>query len=254
MMRFLSSIVFVLSTLLLSAHQAQSNEIDFGLEFAELRAQVVPVRFALLSAEMTGKVETLSYKEGEKVQKNASILTFACDLQDAQLDKAIAQLKASHNLFVGSQRMAELNAIGQIDLANAELEVEKAQADVDYLKATLKRCAVKAPYSGVIGDVSVRQYELIQVGAPLVEVIDDSKLQLEFIAPSKWLGWLKPGLVFDVLIEDLNKVFTAEVEYTAAKVDVMSQSIKVVAVLTSDTTQLKAGMSGRIRLTPPSVQ
>lgn len=148
--------------------------------------------------------------------------------------------------------MAELNAIGQVDLVNSELDVRMVQADVEYLQETLKRCEIRAPYAGSIGDQLVRAQEFIQAGTPLIEIIDDTALQLEFIAPSRWLNWLEPGLELEVGLDDTGKVYTARLEYTAAKVDAMSQSVKAVAVIQGQHPELKPGMSGRIRITPPT--
>jgi len=98
----------------------------------------------------------------------------------------------------------------------------------------------------------VRAQEFIQAGTPLIEIIDDTALQLEFIAPSRWLNWLEPGLELEVSLDDTGKVYTARLEYTAAKVDAMSQSVKAVAVIQGQHPELKPGMSGRIRITPPT--
>lgn len=127
-----------------------------------------------------------------------------------------------------------------------------AQADVEYLQETLKRCEVRAPYSGSIGDQLVRAQEFIQAGTPMIEILDDSALQLEFIAPSRWLSWLTPGLELEVGLDDTGKVYKARLEYTAAKVDAMSQSVKAVAIIDGQFAELKPGMSGRIRITPPA--
>jgi len=227
-------------------------EIDFSLEQAELRAQLTPVRYATLSAEMTGRIDQLPVREGGRVAAGDLLVSFDCGLQGAQLKKSQSQLASARNILRGNQRMAELNAIGQVDLANSELDVRMAQADVEYLQETLKRCEIRAPYAGSIGDQLVRAQEFIQAGTPLIEIIDDTALQLEFIAPSRWLNWLEPGLALEVGLDDTGTVYTARLEYTAAKVDAMSQSVKVVAVIQGQHPELKPGMSGRIRITPPT--
>ncbi|HSG02629.1 MAG TPA: efflux RND transporter periplasmic adaptor subunit [Marinobacterium sp.] len=224
---------------------------SLSIEQAELRAQVTPMRFALLSAEMNGRIATLNAREGDKVSAGDLLVGFDCGLQNAELSKTRAQLESARNIYRGNQRMAELNAIGQVDLVNSELEVRKASAELEVLNETIKRCEVHAPYSGSIGDLFAREQEFIQAGTQLLEIIDDTQLQLEFIAPSRWINWLTPGLEFDVALDDTAKLYSARLEYTAAKVDAMSQSIKVVARIQGDNLELKPGMSGRVRLVPP---
>lgn len=221
---------------------------NLSIDVTELRAQLSPVRYAALSAEMSGKIASMPVTEGQKVSKGELLVAFDCSLQQAQLQKATAELSVARNTLKGSQRMAELNAIGSVELTHAQLDVKKALADLAYLNATLKRCSVKAPYAGSIGDKSARAQEFIQAGTPLLEIIDDSSLELEFIAPSRWLNWMKPGVSLEVLIEDTDKTYGARILRLAAKVDAMSQSVKVIAVIAGEHPELLSGMSGHIRI------
>ena len=56
-----------------------------------------------------------------------------------------------------------------------------------------------------------------------------------------------------MLIEETGKTFNAEVTRLSARIDPVSQSIKVAAVIDGRFPQLIAGMSGRVELAPPTV-
>ena len=57
----------------------------------------------------------------------------------------------------------------------------------------------------------VREQQYAQPGQALLEIIDDSVLELEFIVPSRWLAWLKPGHAFKVSIDEVGRSFPAKV-------------------------------------------
>ncbi|ULG70372.1 efflux RND transporter periplasmic adaptor subunit [Marinobacterium sediminicola] len=242
---------FVRLILLLALPLPAAAQSEYALDQGELRAQLSPARYAMLSAELGGKIDQSPVREGERVEQGQLLIKFDCALQAAQLQKARAQLAGALNTYKGSQRMAELNAIGSVELNNSKVEVDKARADVAYLDATVQRCSLKAPYAGVIGEKKVREQEFVQAGQPLLEIIDDSALELEFIVPSRWLSWLVPGYAFEVSIEDTGRTYPVKLAYTAAKVDPLSQSVKAVAVIDGHYGELLAGMSGRLLLTPP---
>lgn len=244
------SLAAVLAGLLITAPAMAQSE--FALDRGELRAQLSPARSASLAAEVGGKIELIKVREGERVQQGQLLVRFDCGLQEAQLRKAHAQLAGARNTYKGSQRMAELNAIGSVELDNSRFEVDKARADVAYLKATIERCTLTAPYAGVVGELQAREQEFVQASQPLLEILDDTALELEFIVPSRWLSWLVPGYAFDVSIEDTGKTYPVKLAYTAAKVDPLSQSVKAVAVIDGQFDELLAGMSGRLLLTPPA--
>jgi len=85
----------------------------------------------------------------------------------------------------------------------------------------------------------------------LLEILDDSALELDFIVPSKWLVWLKSNQSFQVAIDETGKTYPAKVQRIGARVDPVSQSIKLSAVIDGKFSELVAGMSGRVLMAPP---
>lgn len=86
----------------------------------------------------------------------------------------------------------------------------------------------------------------------MLEILDDSVLELEFIVPSKWLAWLAPGTKFDVAIDETGKTYPAKVQRIGARVDPVSQSVKISAAIDWKFSELIAGMSGRVLMAPPA--
>ena len=72
--------------------------------------------------------------------------------------------------------------------------------------------------------------------------------------PSRWLVWLKPGAAFQVRIDETGKTYPAKVQWLAARVDPVSQSIKVNAGIDGHFDDLIAGMSGQVLMEPPPVR
>ncbi len=244
---FRVGVVCALTTLTAGADAAAG----YSLERNEMRAQLAPVRYTTLASELGAKIDRISVREGERFATGQILIQFDCVLQAAQLQKAAAQLDSARNTFEGNQRMADLKAVGQVELKNSKAEVDKAQADVAYLQATLDKCAVKAPFSGRAGEQKVREQQFVQPGQALMEIIDDSQLELEFIVPSRWLSWLKPGHRFQVRIEDTGRVYPVKLSRIAPRVDPLSQSVKAAAVIDGQFQELLPGMSGRILLSAP---
>lgn len=223
---------------------------EYALDRMEMRAQLTPQRYTTLSAELGAKINRISVKEGERFKAGQVLVEFDCTLQAAQLDKAQAQLASAENNYAGNQRLAELNSVGQVELRNSEAERLKARADVAYLQATLAKCAIAAPYEGRAGEQKAREQQFVQAGQALLEILDDSALELEFIVPSKWLVWLKPGHAFKVRIDETAKTYPARLLRLAARADPVSQTVKAVAVIDGRYPELIAGMSGRILIAP----
>jgi RND family efflux transporter MFP subunit len=222
-----------------------------ALDKREIRAQLIPRRYTTLAAEIGTKISRLPVAEGGRFRAGDTLIKFDCTLQQAQFDKAKAVLEAAEQTWQANRRLDQLHSIGKVELDVSDAERAKAKADVAFYGAILSRCTVPAPFSGRIAEQKVREQQYVQPGQPLLSILDDSVLELEFIVPSKWLVWLKPGLAFQVAIDETGKTYPAKVQRIGAQVDPVSQSVKISAAIDGKFKELMAGMSGKVLMTPP---
>jgi len=223
----------------------------YSVERQEMRAQLSPRRYTTLSAELGAKISRITVKDGERFRAGERLVELDCVLQAAQLDRARAQLAAADNVYAGNQRLADLNSIGQVELRSSEAEVRKARADVSYIETTLQKCEVLAPFSGRVAEQKAREQQFVQPGQALLEILDDTELELEFILPSRWLTWLKVGHSLRVFMDDTSREYPAHIVRMGAKADPVSQTIKVTAVIDGRHPELIAGMSGKVIIDEP---
>jgi len=214
----------------------------------EIRAQLSPQRFTTIAAEISAKVELLPVPESGRFEKGQAILQFDCDLQRAQLEKAKAAQFAAEQTYISNQRLFELNSVGKLELDVSQAEFSKAKADAESNATIVKKCIVYAPYGGRVAEQKVREQQYVQPGQALLEILDDSVLEFEFIAPSRWLSTVKPGRAFRVHIDETGKSYPAKILRVGARVDPVSQSVKMVGAIDGSFPELVAGMGGRVSM------
>jgi RND family efflux transporter MFP subunit len=220
-------------------------------ELREIRAQLAPQRYTTLAAEIGAKINTLPVQEGGRFKAGDALVGFDCSLQNAQLDKVRATLFTAERVHGGNVRLAELNSVGKIELDQSEGEVQKNKADLAATQAMLAKCTVTAPFAGRVAEQKVREQQFVQPGQAMLDIIDDSVLEIEFLVSSKWLSWIRPGTAFRISIDETRKDYPARVQRIGARVDPVSQSVKLVATISGSFPELIAGMSGHINLSPP---
>lgn len=220
----------------------------------DIRAQLMPKRYTTVAAEIGAKVAAMPVSEGGAFKQGQVLIQFDCALQKAQLDKAEAELEGAEQTLKSNLRLEELNSVGQLELDLSKSAVNKAKADVNANKAVLTKCQVMAPFSGRIAEQKVREQQYVQPGQSMLDILDDSTLELEFLIPSVWLRWLKVGSAFEVQIDETRKTYPARFTRFGARVDPVSQSIKVAAAIQGRFPELMAGMSGKVLINPPEGQ
>lgn len=222
-----------------------------SVEKQEIRAQLTPRRFTTIAAEIGAKVNRISVQEGSGFKAGQMLVSFDCSIQTAQLNKSQAELQSAQHTFKANNELLKLNAVGQLELDLSEAAVNKAQAEHSTNAALVSKCQVMAPFSGRVAEQKVREQQYVQPGQALLDIIDDSVLELEFLVPSRWLSWLRTGQSFKVYIDETRRTYPVKFIRVGARVDAVSQTVKVAAAVDGRFPELMAGMSGQVQITPP---
>lgn len=217
----------------------------------EIRAQLTARDYTTLSSELAARIDRMTTRVGERFKKDDVLVVFDCAIQRAQQAHARAAVVQAEKTYAMNTRLAQLKSIGQLELEISAAEVQKQKADLAAADATVSKCTITAPFSGVTVDQKAREFQYATPGQPLLEILDDHALEIELIAPSRWIDWLKPGSTFELHIDETNRNYPARVDRLSGRVDPVSQSIKVIGTLAGNTDGLMAGMSGRALLSPP---
>lgn len=215
------------------------------------RGLLVPAREAVLSADIAGRLTDMAVRPGERFEKGQALATFDCRLYEARLSEARGRLRAAQSKLASNRQLRQLGSIGDLEVAVSAGEVAEAQGSVDAAAVLADRCTVAAPWSGHVVDWRARPEESVEAGAELLEIIDDSPLEVEVIVPSPWLDWLTVGHALSVVVDETGTEHPATLTRLGARVDPVSQSVTVVARLTDAAPRLVAGMSGTARFAPP---
>lgn len=223
-------------------------------ESQPIRAQLSPVQFTTVAAELGAKVQDIPFREGDSFKKGQRLVEFDCSTQRAQREKARAALAIAQRNATTNKKLLDLGAVGRIEYENSYSEFQKAKADEDELVAVLAKCTITAPFGGRVFEQKVRSQQFVQAGQPLLEILDQSALELEFIAPSKWASWLVRNHRFTVKVDETGRSYPAKVTRVGARIDSISQTIKIAAVIDGDYPELAPGMSGTLDIQPPPAQ
>jgi len=209
-----------------------------------IRVLLTPVIETVLSSQIAAKIKRLKVESGDSFKKGDHLLIFDCSIQKALLNKARAEWTAVEKTHQANLRLQKYNSISDLEVAVSEANLNKALAEVEVEQARIAMCIIKAPFSGRVAKRNVHPYESVSQGQPLLEILDDSNLELELYIPSSWLNWVEKGVKFNVKIDETGLSYPAKIISLGAKVDPVSHSISVKAVIDGEYKKLLSGMSG----------
>lgn len=212
-----------------------------------IRVLLSPEQETTLSAQMVGRISGLEAQLGKRVKRGQTVVSFDCSEAAARLNMARAEYSSARETLNAKERLRKLDAAGDMEVTMAKANADKGSAAIAISQAQLAQCTVHAPFDGHIVKVYVKQHQSVNVGAPLVQMIDDGPLKLRLNVPSRWLRQLKVGTQFDVTINETGRTYPATVSLINARVDAVAQTIELEARMVNAETDLLAGMSGVAR-------
>ncbi len=213
----------------------------------EVRALVSPVNRIAYRSLLSAPVKAAPVLAGEKFAKGDLLLAFDCERTHAELAGAKASARAAQTELASKQRLLRHKAAGREEVLLAEAASEKAQAETAAIAALAGQCELHAPFDGRMAEVNVHVLELPPTDRATLVFLEDGRLELELVAPSNWLSWVRPGLAFRFHADETGHDHDAELVRTGAEIDPVSQTVRLWGRFTGETSGVLAGMSGSAR-------
>jgi len=187
-----------------SLPQFTAVSISMPLEY-EVDGVVEARRQATLSAEISGKIESVSFDIDDKVNKGAVVIRIRDLEYRARLRKARAALTEARANLVESElryersegllnkKLIAQSAFDEVDanLKAAQARVVSAQADLAQAEELLGHTVVRAPYGGVVVQRHVEPGESIQPGQPIMTGYDPDSLRVSANLPQSIIDSLR---------------------------------------------------------------
>ncbi len=213
-------------------------------ELATIRGVVKATAQATLASQVQGRISRLPFKEGQRFKKGALLVALDCSRYEAELASAQAEYRGKKKTYENNLRLSEHQAVGHLELEVSQAEAEKVLAAVKAAQVNVSGCTVRAPFPGRVVKTIVNEHENVFPNDQLISLLDDSRLEIELILPSKSLAWLKIGTAFEYAVDETGLRYPAVVQDIGASVDPASQTVKVKGLFSAKPKHVLAGMSG----------
>ena len=199
---------------------------------------------AVISTDLTALITRISFREGEQFSKGDLLIALDCRQMHAELASAKAQHREMKVALKSVLFLKKRNASSRQEVETTRARSDRANAQVDAILAQIDKCKIFAPFDGRIAELGVHEHEMSVAGKPLFSIVAVQTPKMELIVPSYWLTWLKTGSRFQFHIDETRTLHRGEVTRLGAKVDTVSQTIKVFGKFTSPIAKILPGMSG----------
>lgn len=202
-----------------------------------------------LSATVTDTISAIHFDDGDRVAAGEVLVEMTDAEEKALLDEARVTAAEARRQY---ERIKSLEATGTAakSLLDERLrEWEAARARLVAIESRLADRVVRAPFAGVVGLRNISLGALVEPGDVITTLDDDSLMKLDMQVPATFLNVLKRGLEIEGTTRAYGeRVFRGEVRSIDSRVDPVTRSVTVRAVLPNDDQALKPGMLMQVAL------
>ncbi len=237
------------------------SDVKTGMvaEKYEFIGTIYYVEVSDVASEVNGKVESVSFEEGQRVKKGDILVRLSADLLEKQLaatrasyeqvliehEKAILDLKRIENLIKQGSVSEQLYDEHRFRVMGLEKKATSIEADVERIKVELGKKRIRAPFDGVVIERAVDRGEWLSPGSKVATIARDDTVDVVVDVPEHIIRHVKEGMGLSVKAG--GRVAQGKVFAVVPRGDVATRTFPL-KIRVNNVETLKEGMEARVEL------
>ncbi|MFW6020025.1 MAG: efflux RND transporter periplasmic adaptor subunit [Bacteroidales bacterium] len=203
-----------------------------------------------IRSAVSGHVEDIHFKEGEKVQKGDLLVEIDNRHWKAQKKGIKAELSAAQNKLERNQQLIEIEGVSQEEIEQSESEVSRLKAQLEELKVYIDRSQIKAPFTGQLGMRNFSPGAYITQGDLITRIVQHDTLRVSFDIPAKDRHLIKKNQRVTIISSSKKDSIKAKIYSIDPKTRPSSRSVEARAIFENKTKLFSPGNFVTLLLTP----
>ncbi|WP_417426177.1 efflux RND transporter periplasmic adaptor subunit [Hoeflea sp.] len=209
------------------------------------------VRSASVISNVSGDVIETNLSANKEVTAGDVLVQLDARTEMYNLEIAQAELEQARDKVLRYERLLASgnSSITDVALAEARVAQRLAEANVGLAKVALDDRTIKAPISGKLGLSDVEIGDTLSAGSAIVTIDDAEALLVVFELPERSVGLLEKGqTVLTSTPTYTGQVFEGEIVSFDSRIDSVTRSVTVHALIDNSDGRLWPGMSFAVRI------
>lgn len=224
---------------------AGSEEFTSSSNFV---GRVEPSKSALVISPYPGTLLELNAVKGRKVAKGTVIAKVDSESLRSAYEIAKSTLEQAQDGYDRVEKVYGNGSVTEVKMVEIRTKLEQAKAAEKAARQALDECEIKAPFSGVIGEVYCQKGELLTAAAPVVQILDVESVEIHFSVPEKEYSHIALGDKAEVEIPALDRTVTGSVAVKGISASPLSHAYDFTLKNIDDSRSLMPGMVCKVRV------
>lgn len=229
-----------------------------GATFTELYrvlGVVKPYASAKLSSEEGGIITYLRKDKGDRVGRGEVVVRLLKDSDYAMYEQSLAQYNLAKENYERLQRLYIEGAATEQQFVNAKLQLDVAEKSVDVYEVRLRKSTVVSPINGIIDVKYMNRGEMSSPGAPIVSIVDVSRVKVSAGIPERYVNDLSLGQSIDIIFSNSpDEKRKGIISFISPTINSVTRTFEIEVVMGNPQGKLKPEMAAYIEITKLAVE
>ncbi len=231
----------------LAAVRVRTLEAQERQRFIRINGRTEESRRVVIRAETPGPIYEIDVPEGAVVKEGQVIARQSEEDRRALLAEAQALEKQRNIEYRAASELARKGFRSGTKLAEAQAQLEAAQARSKTMRLDLARTQIKAPFEGILETRHVEKGDFVQKGDQIATVVDLDPLLAVGFVNERDVAAIEVGRKGRVRIIDGREV-EGTVRFVSTVADAATRSFAVELEIPNEARKIRAGLTGELLL------
>ena len=216
--------------------------------YVEVSGAVNSRKNVLISAENMGNVNNILAKEGNEVRTGQLIINMDTELYQRNLDQLETEYTLAKTMFEKQNNLWKQNIGTEVQFLEAKNRVESIERQIDNVKTQISKSKIRAPFSGTIETVYVKEGEMAQMGSPLVRIVNHKDMYIKADLSESFIGDFSKGDQVIIHFPSLDKTIESRISSVGQIIDEQNRTFAIEALLPETHFTIKPNLLAVVKL------
>ncbi len=213
-----------------------SDEIE-ALGTAKANEEVI------ITSQRSDIVEAVYFNDGDKVKKGAILVELRKAAEQANVGELQANLDESTSQLRRYKTLRKQNVASVAQLDEQQAKTAAIRSQLKNVQAELEKLTIRAPFDGQLGFRNVSVGASVKNGDKITSLDDLTLIKADFSIPEQFLPTISIGQKINARnIAYPNVTFVGKISSISPRVDPVTRTVQVRAVIPNQDLKLRSGM------------
>jgi len=171
--------------------------------YIEITGKLEAEADAFISPEMNGQIDRIYVREGQYASKGQLLLSLNTSITESSIQEVKTGLELASKLHEKQEELWEQKIGSEMQYLEAKNAKEQAEARLATLEAQLDMARVKAPFSGIVETIMLKEGELAAPGMQVIQMVSLNNLKLYGNISERYMTSIHKGDMVIVTFPDV---------------------------------------------------